>query len=551
MSLAQQFRAWGTGYSPATLKLDIDDEMEFHIQSRIDDLVQHGVPGEAAAEQANQEFGDRGQLSAACQRIHGASQLWMIRLAAAGLAMALGTIGWLGWSLYTVQNENLNLTAKLNAGLASLASPVSETLLASASANDDLAGKVLDSDGNGVAGAKVLLLHKSWPNRRYQQNKFETTTDKNGKYRFDGQYARNMQNAFLVTILADGHEMQSKYKVVDAGKEAIGFDFRLKSVEPVKFQFVDSNGPLSGTPVFVHTRNVGPREHMIYYQSQDSATWETDDDGNIDFGFFAPGDKVKFAVQVDGEWQEILVKIGKGPEQRVNLDGDSNGSLLGKVTDSGGDPIANARVLLVHKSWPNNRYQQRVFDTTTDDKGAYRFPDQFTSDMRNAFLVTIFADGHEMQSTYEVIDEGAEVPAFDFGLNSVDPTSLTFVDASGDPLADTPVFVNRRQTDDGDEHVAYFQNNDGATWNTDGAGQLSLGFFAPGDEVRFAVQIDGEWQEATVTIADTSAGQTVYVKKKWSSRRALASGGGCQRPVPDPVDSQRGCFLSIDRPCGR
>ena len=35
---------------------------------------------------------------------------------------------------------------------------------------------------------------------------FETTTDENGKYNFDNQYAKNMQNAFLVTILADGHD---------------------------------------------------------------------------------------------------------------------------------------------------------------------------------------------------------------------------------------------------------------------------------------------------------------------------------------------------------
>ncbi len=513
MSLAQQIRAWGQSHSPATLRTDIDDEMEFHIQSRMDELLRSGLSQESAATQANREFGDRHRLGATCQRIQLASQIWTTRLVGTGLLAAIVAIGWLGWSLYTLKSENLNLASRLQTAVAMAASPVT----AVRAANDDLGGTVLDTGGNPVANARVLLVHKSWPGGHYRQNVFETTTDANGRYEFRDQYSQDMQNAFLVSILGDGHELQSKYEVFDRGKTARGFDFRLKPAEPVTLQFVGSSGPLSGIPVFVASRMADGQEHSIYYQSSDSATWPADESGNVSLAFFRPGDQVSFALHIDGQWKEVRVKIGDQPHQQVQLNGNSGDHVTGSVVDSSGEPVANARVLLVHKSWPNNRYQQKVLDTVTDDRGVWRFTDQYSPEEKNAFLVTILADGLEMQSIYEIVAPGADAPSFDFQLQSATPILMQFVNEAGEPLADAPVFITSRQSGE-QKHLAYLQSSEAATWNTDNDGYLALGYFSPGDQAGFAVQQDGQWNEVSAVIGDenatTDGRQTVVVKKK-------------------------------------
>jgi putative ABC transport system permease protein len=51
------FRLRGTARS---IRGDVDDEIRFHVESRVDDLVASGVDERAAREQAEREFGDRG-----------------------------------------------------------------------------------------------------------------------------------------------------------------------------------------------------------------------------------------------------------------------------------------------------------------------------------------------------------------------------------------------------------------------------------------------------------------------------------------------------------
>ena len=47
-------RFWGTN-----VDADVDDEMQFHLETRIEELVERGLSARAARAQALEEYGDR------------------------------------------------------------------------------------------------------------------------------------------------------------------------------------------------------------------------------------------------------------------------------------------------------------------------------------------------------------------------------------------------------------------------------------------------------------------------------------------------------------
>jgi hypothetical protein len=397
----------------------------------------------------------------------------------------------------------------------------------------DLTGLVTDSDGNGIAGATVLLVHKSWPNKRYQQNFFQTRTDADGKFQFDAQYESKMQNAFLVSVLAPGFEFQSQYEVHEEGKVAGQKDFTLTAADAKNFQLVDSNKkPIGNMDVFVSKRKFNGNEHFNFPQSAEQMVWSTDAEGKVELPFFVAGDKVTLAIRLDGQWKdtEFAVKDVRddAAPQQVQVEyesmvaeeaGEAEGderAIMGMVTDSTGNAIAGAKILLVHKSWPGGQFQQNVFNAETDSEGKYIFKDQYSFEIQNAFLVTILADGFEMKSKYEIFKAGKKAKNLKFRLDAVQNTVVQLVDESGDPLADSVVFVTKRKSGK-EEFMTYFQSSDSTDWKTGDKGQVTLPYFAAKDVVGLAVMVDGGWAETEFKVekqGEDAKPQVVSVKKK-------------------------------------
>ena len=318
MSLAKQLQFLGIGGFSRSMQAQIDEEMDFHIESRIEELMAGGLSRSAARSKAEGEFGNRRAHSKNCRRIQTGIHGWMVWGTVASLVAVTTVVGLLVVSLNEMRARNLDLVNQLKSSATSGMAVLPVSTSAETAVDNDLKGRVVNANGEGIAEAVILLVHKSWPGGRYNQQVHATETDKDGNYVFEELYSTGMQNAFLVTVMAEGHVMESRYKVEKRGKKSLDYNFKLKSAAPIRFEFVDGDGEaLSEATVFVQSRRVRTKEHMAYFQSADDASFLTDEEGKVQLDFFVAGDKVNFAVEVVGDWVEKTVRIGKADTQKV------------------------------------------------------------------------------------------------------------------------------------------------------------------------------------------------------------------------------------------
>ena len=151
-----QFGGW-TYRSTASIDREIDDELSFHIECKTQDLIVSGMSPEQAMAEANTLFGTVSQVRRQCQKIkYGYGPLMVCSLSISFVAL-IASIGWLTMLLNAANLKNQQMSIMLTA----LESPNSD--------DGDLVGEIVDATGKPLADAKIFLIHKSWPDGRYQQ----------------------------------------------------------------------------------------------------------------------------------------------------------------------------------------------------------------------------------------------------------------------------------------------------------------------------------------------------------------------------------------------
>lgn len=310
MTMLSELRWLGgwTFRSSAVIDREIDEELDFHITSRTQDLIASGMPPDEAAAEANRQFGQRETIRRQCQAIGYGDNRWLMFGFGVGLLSAVLSIGWLMSRLNQVQLQNQQILSQLQA-----LQPVKEKKL-------DLTGEIIDAKNAPVAGAKVLLIFKSWPGGQYQQEDFQTTSDKDGKFNFPELYTTKTQTAFLVTILADNQTMQSEYVLYKANANVKPFRFQLKPAIDKTFILQTSDGkPLANKLVFPGTRKPANSEDqfLIYHQSAEAAGRKSDAKGKVRLPFFEAGDEIELSL-ADGK--TIQVVVDQSAEQSLTVD---------------------------------------------------------------------------------------------------------------------------------------------------------------------------------------------------------------------------------------
>lgn len=507
--------------SIAAINHDIDDELEFHIQCRIDELVAAGETVAEAQRQAQAAFGSTDRIRKQCQRINYGIQPWLAMSTLLGVALLVGVIGWLSIQLASMKNQNDLLHEQLMAAATAAAVPMP------VQDRHDLFGTAVDSEGNPIADAKVLLIFKSWPNRQYRQQKLATETDSKGEFRFKNLYSTTMQTAFLVTVVADGYTMESKYWVNEDQKKIDTVSMVVSPAVSKSLVLLNEKGiPIANASVFPRSRTApGSKEDMIYAQSASDVMYKTDENGRLEMHLFKEGDQATIGIRqgqsskdvefrVDGNAVQVLggqTKVAAGDASDSNKSGMRTGKadLTGRVTTDGGKPIAGAMVLLVHKSWPNQRYRQDFFKTKTDNDGKFRFDRRYRLNEQNAFLVSIVADGWAMKSTYLLDRDGIELDPFEFQMEKAMSKSFIFQDENGKPLKRVGVYPSGRQAGD-DEFMIYSGSGKDVDVKTDGKGKASFTCFLAGDVATVGLIRGGSVKFEV----DDQAEQVVVVKKK-------------------------------------
>jgi Carboxypeptidase regulatory-like domain len=326
MNIAHQIGFLGFGRNREAIRADLHDEFEFHIQSLASELVEQGWTAEDARQEAERKFGCRARIERECQSIQRGAWGWVSRFLMVGVVVSIVCIGSLTYSLIALKTQNELLRSKLrlvdavaNSNPNTTAEPIRPPI-ASLQEKLSLTGKVVDEKGNPIPNAKIILIHKSWPNQTYRQEGDDSETDENGGFEFPDLYATSSQNAFLVSVFADGFEMKSEYVTVKAKKKVSLFEFKLKAAKPITFTFLNEEGaPLAETDVALLGRKAGTKEFMIYEQSAEAAKMTTDANGKLKVNYLRTGDIASFGVLIFGEVHTQEKEIDESDEQEIRL----------------------------------------------------------------------------------------------------------------------------------------------------------------------------------------------------------------------------------------
>lgn len=179
--------------------------------------------------------------------------------------------------------------------------------------------------------------------------------------------------------------------------------------------------------------------------------------------------------------------------------------LTGTVTTSSGEPIAEADVLLIVKTWPNNRYRQDDYAVKTDKEGKFILKKKIPLSGQYGVNAAAIAEGHALTSQYVLVkDAGGNAPdELKFELSPATSTCIVITDESGKPIAKALVAPSARVTEDDEEYLVYHQGSNPVWQKTDEDGSVTLTWFAAGDVAKINIRPrGGEWSETSFDVTD-------------------------------------------------
>ena len=182
------------------------------------------------------------------------------------------------------------------------------------------------------------------------------------------------------------------------------------------------------------------------------------------------------------------------------------------MLDLNGRPIDAARLLVILKTWPDGRYRQDDFSTTTDARGRFRLPNLVPSQGQYAILVAAVKTGYALTSNYHLQPSGEprSVDPVTLRCDRASPITLVVHDAQGRPAAHARVAPSSRQSPDGTTHLVYFQSCEAVQTASDAEGRVDLGLFQRGDMAKIYLQLPGkDWQSCAFAVP--KEGDTVEV----------------------------------------
>jgi len=184
------------------------------------------------------------------------------------------------------------------------------------------------------------------------------------------------------------------------------------------------------------------------------------------------------------------------------IDNNWAGDVTGRVLDNHDRPIANADVLVVVKTWPDQSYFQRAYNATTDQQGAFRIDDVYPLNEEYEVQVTAMADHRVLESRY-FAQQAGELSPVGFQLAPSGFFAVRAVSESGIALAGVEVFPHQRIARNGPEHSVYFDSAEPVIRQTDAAGLVELPWYKPGEEaVLYLRAPNQEWGTHTVTVPE-------------------------------------------------
>lgn len=199
------------------------------------------------------------------------------------------------------------------------------------------------------------------------------------------------------------------------------------------------------------------------------------------------------------------VRVAQKKPADENGAAEEKNDLAGTITDSQGKPLTDVHVLVILKTWPNDRYRQQDFAAKTDRQGRFRFAKLAPVAGQRAIHLAAVKDGYALTALYELRKAGEELEsdALKLQLDDAVPLKLKVRDGQGRPAAKARVIPFSRQATGGEQQSVYFQAAKPIEVVADDEGVVPVGVFRRGDKAEIYIALPGkEWEQQSVVIPE-------------------------------------------------
>lgn len=290
----------------------------------------------------------------------------------------------------------------------------------------DLRGRVLDPEGNPVAGAKLLL-----GRHRYVNKPLEAETDKNGTFHI----AKAPPGSEVLTIASP--DWAPELMDVELERGMMPLDVQLKPGNTIRIRVVDPEGePIEGVSVY-------PREWRGHETLDDpSMRRKTDADGIWQWDH-APADEVRYTLGKKGyqstkEEDKTEFVPHEEPHEVTMLPAVV---VTGKVVDKGtGQPIEKFKFW--EGIWWDSRYTDYVLQSSNEQVGRDGTYQDVMDNGCAKFLIKVAAEGYFPALSREILPDEGNVQ-IDFELERGVPPIGVVKLPNGQPAAGLEVYMAR------------------------------------------------------------------------------------------------------------
>lgn len=314
---------------------EIDEELQFHIETSIEEKVRQGTNREIAEKETLEQFGSVNQYSKECRLVDLGDRIMINRFLAAGVIGLSLLVGYLVFETQQMKNSQIVLLDKISEQqedfqeiqkdqklLLTNISSQNEVLNKLAPEKKTLSGSVSTADGKPLNNVKLLLILKTWPNNRYRQQNFHVVSNDKGIFEFDKLIPAKDQYGINITALKEGYVFKSVYQFIEhRDSESLKpINFQLNKSHKITLQILDSNGtPINGVKITPSGREkITGEKHLIYFQGSDPICLTSDVKGEVTLNYFAKGDSARLGLQKLGiKSKGIIFKIPETENRKI------------------------------------------------------------------------------------------------------------------------------------------------------------------------------------------------------------------------------------------
>jgi protocatechuate 3,4-dioxygenase beta subunit len=315
-----------------------------------------------------------------------------------------------------------------------------------------ISGEVYGTDGKPATGSMVILQMPTLEQRRF------TNTDARGTFEEHGLKPGSWQvQAFpgIESLQTESGEALDQAKLLAVLKmtsvtlEDGAVEHVVLGAPPEDPVRVHGRVTLAGDPVPGAVLSFVPADG----KGLDKLKIQTlDTEGRYSLELDAPGE---FLVTVQNASTpgrqnsiEFRRRVPKAPEARLDLELPL-GRIAGRVRDSGGEPVAGARVTVTMQGGLvfGTVFGGHYTEAATDEQGAYEVPwlrpGSYTVAAGGAFLGGAFGDGEALGRVVRSVElgENASKEGVDFRLELPGSVHGTVRDAAGNLVAEASIFL--------------------------------------------------------------------------------------------------------------